>query len=185
VSTPRKPANDELTARARAVDLLVLDVDGTLTDGGLFYGPSGELLKRFDVKDSHGLVMARLSGLRAAVLTARTSEIVEVRSREVGMVAVLQGYKDKRAGLSALLEQVKVTPEQCAYMGDDVNDLGPMSMVGLPCCPSDAAAEVRQAALFVSQHSGGHGAVRELVELCLKAQGKWESAVARMRGDIA
>jgi 3-deoxy-D-manno-octulosonate 8-phosphate phosphatase (KDO 8-P phosphatase) len=176
-----KPASEELKARAAAVKLLVFDVDGVLTDGGLYYGAQGEALKRFDVKDGHGLVLARLAGLPSAVLTARTSEIVQMRGKELQLVAVLQGRKDKVTGLTELVESLQLTAADCAYMGDDVNDLGPMAMVGLPCCPSDAALEVRQQALFVSSHPGGRGAARELVELCLKARGSWDQVLKVMR----
>lgn len=175
-----KPKRQELKARAAAVKLLVLDVDGVLTDGGLYYGPGGEAMKRFDVRDGHGLVMARLCGLPSAVLTARTSAIVEVRGRELGMVAVAQGQKDKRAGLIELCRRVNVAPHDCAFMGDDLNDIGPLAMVGLPACPADAAPEVRRASLFVSRSPGGRGAVRELVEFCLKSSHRWERAMNLM-----
>ncbi|HYV45494.1 MAG TPA: HAD hydrolase family protein [Myxococcaceae bacterium] len=179
-SRGRKPGSQELSAKAAAVKLLVFDVDGVLTDGGLYYGPEGEALKRFDVKDGHALVMARLLGLKAAVLTARTSQIVEVRGRELGMVAVEQGHKDKERGLLQLCERVGVTPFEVGYMGDDINDLAPMGMVGLPACPSDAVPEVRQCALFIAQSPGGRGAARELVELCLKATNLWSRGLEMM-----
>jgi 3-deoxy-D-manno-octulosonate 8-phosphate phosphatase (KDO 8-P phosphatase) len=179
---PSKPGKEELTSRAARVRLLVFDVDGVLTDGGLYYGASGEQLKRFDVKDGHALVMARVSGLPAAVLTARTSSIVEVRGRELGLAAVLQGRRDKGVALDELLEQLGVSPEACAYMGDDHNDLAPLSRVGLAACPADAVPEVRQEVHFVTQNPGGRGAARELVELCLKASGRWDNAVSLMRG---
>ena len=179
-----KPGHDELAARARVVKLLVFDVDGVLTDGGLYYGPTGEAQKRFDVKDGHGLVMARLVGLPAAVLTARKSGMVEARGKELGMVAVEQGHKDKKKGLEEMLARLSLTPDVCAYMGDDTNDLAPMGIVGLPACPSDAAPEVRQRALFVAQRAGGHGAARELVELCLKASGRWQRAIDLMLGAV-
>jgi 3-deoxy-D-manno-octulosonate 8-phosphate phosphatase (KDO 8-P phosphatase) len=172
-----KPSRPELESRAARVKLLVLDVDGVLTDGGLYYGPDGEAQKRFDVKDGHGIVMARLTGLPAAVLTARTSRMVEVRGKELGLVAVKQGRRDKREGLLELLAELNVDAQDTAYMGDDVNDLGPLGLVGLPACPADAVPEVRSAALFVAHRPGGHGAVRELVELCLKSSGKWELAL--------
>lgn len=181
--SPRRGArkeNDELQARARAVELLVLDVDGVLTDGGLYYGEHGEALKRFDVKDGHGLVMARLAGLRTAILTARTSKIVEVRGKELGFALILQGRKEKSSGLGEILHTLEVQPKACAYMGDDLNDLAPMGLVGLPACPADAVPEVRRQALFVSQSPGGKGAVRELVELCLRASGRWEQAISGM-----
>lgn len=176
--TPRKPGSEELLHRAAAMQLLVFDVDGVLTDGGLFYGPQGEVFKRFDVKDGHGLVMARLVGLPAAILTARRSSIVEARGKELGLVEVVQGERDKGPALQKLLSRQGVPPDRCAFMGDDINDLGPMQMVGLPSCPADAPLEVRQAALFVAHKPGGHGAARELVELCLKASGRWEKACA-------
>ena len=180
-SRGRKPGSQELSAKAAEVQLLVFDVDGVLTDGGLYYGPDGEVLKRFDVKDGHALVMARLLGLKAAVLTARTSRIVEVRGRELGFVAIEQGHKDKAAGLRQLCERVGVAPSSCAYMGDDINDLAPMEMVGLSACPADAVLEVRQSAIFVSQAPGGRGAARELVELCLKSTNLWERGLEMMR----
>jgi 3-deoxy-D-manno-octulosonate 8-phosphate phosphatase (KDO 8-P phosphatase) len=179
---PSKPGKEELTSRAARVRLLVFDVDGVLTDGGLYYGADGELMKRFDVKDGHALVMARLSGLPAAVLTARTSSIVEVRGRELGLAAVFQGRRDKGAALDELLGQLGVPPEACAYMGDDHNDLAPLSRVGLAACPADAVPEVRQEVHFVTQNPGGRGAARELVELCLKSSGRWDDAVGLMRG---
>jgi 3-deoxy-D-manno-octulosonate 8-phosphate phosphatase (KDO 8-P phosphatase) len=180
VSRARKPGSQELQARAAAVKLLVFDVDGVLTDGGLYYGPDGEAFKRFDVKDGHALVMARLLGLPAAVLTARTSRIVEVRGKELGLVAVEQGHKDKVKGLVQLCDKVGVTPADCAYMGDDINDLAPMGLVGLAACPADAVLEIRQRALFVAQSPGGRGAARELVELCLKTNQRWEQGLEMM-----
>jgi 3-deoxy-D-manno-octulosonate 8-phosphate phosphatase (KDO 8-P phosphatase) len=178
---PSKPNQDELTTRAARVKLFVFDVDGVLTDGGLYYAEAGELMKRFDVKDGHGMVMARLAGMKTALLTARTSSMVEVRGRELKLDAVLQGRKHKGPGLKELLAQLQVSAEECAYMGDDVNDLAPMALVGLAACPADAAPEVRQEAHYVARNRGGHGAARELIELCLRASGRWESTVQSMR----
>jgi len=179
---PSRLGKEALTSRAARVRLLVFDVDGVLTDGGLYYGQDGELMKRFDVKDGHALVMARLSGLPAAILTARTSGIVETRGRELGLAAVLQGRRDKSAALKELVAQLDVPLDACAYMGDDHNDLGPLSMVALSACPADAVPEVRDEAHFVTQSPGGRGAARELVELCLRASGRWDDAVGLMRG---
>jgi 3-deoxy-D-manno-octulosonate 8-phosphate phosphatase (KDO 8-P phosphatase) len=182
---PPKPNRDELTERAARVRLLVFDVDGVLTDGGLYYGDQGEAMKRFDVKDGHGLVMAGRAGLATAVLTARSSSIVEVRGRELGLSAIYQGRKDKSAGMKELLAQLAVPAEQCAYMGDDLNDLGPLGMVGLSACPADAALEVRQEVHYIARNRGGHGAARELVELCLRATGHWEATVRHMKASEA
>jgi 3-deoxy-D-manno-octulosonate 8-phosphate phosphatase (KDO 8-P phosphatase) len=171
----------ELEARAAKIELIALDVDGVLTDGGLYYGPQGEAFKRFDVKDGHALVMARLVGLRGAIVTARSSELVAARARELGLAAVVQGRRDKSQGLREVLEMLEVAPEACAYMGDDVNDLGPFSIVGLSACPADAVPEARSSARFISPAPGGRGAVRSLIELCLKASGRWERAISLCR----
>ena len=171
---------DEVVARAAKVRLLVFDVDGVLTDGGLYYGPDGEAFKRFNVKDGHGIVMSRLVGLPSAILTARKSGQVEKRGAELGMVAVLQGHRDKNAGLTELVTTLGVPEDALAYIGDDTNDLGPLSRVGLAACPADAVAEVRRVAHFVTRANGGHGAARELCELVLRARGLWEEALGHM-----
>lgn len=167
----------ELLARAARVKLVVFDVDGVLTDGGLWYGPDGEVHKRFDVKDGHAMVLARLTGLKVAVLTARTSRIVEVRAAELKLAAVYQGRRDKGLALDELCQAMAVTADQVAYMGDDMNDLPPLQKVGVAACPADAVEEVRQVAHFVSTKPGGHGAARELIELVLKATGQWDEAL--------
>jgi 3-deoxy-D-manno-octulosonate 8-phosphate phosphatase (KDO 8-P phosphatase) len=168
-----------LTERASGVRLLVFDVDGVLTDGGLWYGPDGEVMKRFDVKDGHALVLARLTGLPVALLTARTSRIVETRANELQLARVFQGRREKGPALLELCDELGVAPAATAYMGDDVNDLPAMAACGLTACPADAVDEVRQAVHFVSRHPGGRGAARELVELVLKATGRWAQALAR------
>lgn len=165
--------------RASQIELLLMDVDGVLTDGGLYYGPDGEAFKRFDVKDGHGIVLCRYAGLPAGILTARSSGMVEVRSRELQIRYVLQGRRDKEAGFTEILEMSGLKPEQIAYIGDDVNDLPVLRQVGLSACPSDARPEVRAAVHYICEKPGGHGAVRELCELLLKAQGRWDAAMAR------
>jgi 3-deoxy-D-manno-octulosonate 8-phosphate phosphatase (KDO 8-P phosphatase) len=172
----------ELLRRARSIELVVLDVDGVLTDGGLYYGAKGEMMKRFDVRDGHGIVLGRIVGLRTAVLTARRSTIVDVRAKELQIHPVRQGEREKRRGLDRLLREAGVRPNRAAYMGDDVNDLGPLEMVELAACPSDAASEVERACHFVAQSPGGAGAVRELFEFIIMAQGKWKAAMDLMRG---
>ncbi|MGC4121858.1 MAG: HAD hydrolase family protein [Myxococcales bacterium] len=173
------PAED-LQARAKDLQLLVLDVDGVLTDGGLYYGAEGEQLKRFDVKDGHGLVLAHMAGLQVAILTGRRSAIVEKRAAELWIAPVLQGHRDKRAGLAQLLAQARVPVERTGYVGDDLNDLPAMSEVRLAACPADAVSEVQERCHYVARASGGRGAVREVLEVILKAQGKWADAVAQM-----
>jgi 3-deoxy-D-manno-octulosonate 8-phosphate phosphatase (KDO 8-P phosphatase) len=166
-----------LEARAAVIRLVVLDVDGVLTDGALWYGPEGETFKRFDVKDGHAMVLARLVGLPIALLTARVSRIVEVRAEELKLVKVLQGRRDKGAAFDELCAELKAMPETVAYMGDDINDLAAMVKCGLAACPNDAVPEVKAHAQFVSTKPGGRGAVRELLELILKARGLWNAAL--------
>jgi 3-deoxy-D-manno-octulosonate 8-phosphate phosphatase (KDO 8-P phosphatase) len=167
--------------RARRIQLLMMDVDGVLTDGSLYYGPEGEALKRFDVKDGHGLVMWRISGGRAGILTARRSAIVEKRAAELKLDPVLQGQRDKRAGFHEALKLAGLPAEAVCYVGDDTNDLGPLELAGLAVAPADAVEEARTQAHLVTRAPGGHGAVRELVELLLRAQGKWGEVIAKMR----
>lgn len=174
-----------LLARARDVDILVLDVDGVLTDGALYYGPDGEAQKRFDVKDGHGLVLARLTGLRTAILTARRSRIVAVRMGELGCDPISQGNRDKRDGIRRLLSDAGIPASRAGYVGDDVNDLAPMEEVRFSACPADGCFEARRAAHFVTRASGGQGAVREVVELLLRAQGRWEKALRMMLEGVA
>ena len=173
----QKPGTEQLVAQASRVRLLALDVDGVLTDGGLYYGPEGEALKRFDVKDGHGLVLARTAGLTVAWLTARTSAAVAARAKDLKIQHLYQGQRDKLTTLKTLLEELSLEPSECAFMGDDLVDLACLRHVGLPCCPADAVQEIRQTAHYVAQNRGGSGAVRELVELCLKASGRWDTVV--------
>ncbi len=170
-----------LPERAQRVKLVVFDVDGVLTDGGLWYGPTGETIKRFDVKDGHAIVMARLTGLPVALLTARISPIVEVRAAELKVAKVFQGRREKGTGLVELCNEFGLTPAECAYMGDDVNDLPALRMAGLSACPCDAVAEVREAVHLVSARPGGHGAARELLELVLKSTHRWAEAQTHMK----
>lgn len=186
MSSVVKPDRGALLPKARDLKVFIFDVDGVLTDGGLYYGPSGEVMKRFDVKDGHAIVLARILGYPAAILTARRSEIVEVRARELGMVSVIQGARDKIDGFARLLADLKekghdVTAAQCAYMGDDVNDIGVLEQVGISACPADAVPEVREVCSFVSTRPGGGGAVRELVEWVLGSTGNWQRATALAR----
>jgi 3-deoxy-D-manno-octulosonate 8-phosphate phosphatase (KDO 8-P phosphatase) len=166
----------ECVERARRVRLVVFDVDGVLTDGTLTYGPQGEALKTFSVHDGHGIVLLRLAGLVPAILSARDSEIVRTRMRELGVSHVLQGERDKRAGLARLLAATGCGAGEVAYIGDDVNDLPVLLEVGLGAAPSDAVPEVLARAHFVSSRPGGRGAARELCELVLKAQDRWRHA---------
>jgi 3-deoxy-D-manno-octulosonate 8-phosphate phosphatase (KDO 8-P phosphatase) len=162
-----------LRARAAGIRLLVLDVDGVLTDGGLYYGASGETLKRFDVHDGLAMVEARRAGLLLAVISGRTSDAVARRLDELGVGELHQGARDKGAVLKELMARLRVDPIHVAVMGDDVSDLPLMGPAGLALAPQNAVLEVRRAAHWVSRRGGGAGAVREAIELLLGARGAW------------
>src|SRR5262249_37436115 len=174
-SPPGHPSRQDpvkrVTARAAArIRLLVLDVDGVLTDGILVYGPAGEETKRFHVQDGLAMVEARRAGLEIAVVSGRSSASVARRLDELGITEVHQGVKDKGDLLSGLCARLGLEWTLVAVMGDDLNDLPAMKHAGLRLAPSNAVAEVRQAADWVSRRVGGQGAVREAVELLLRAR---------------
>jgi len=164
------------THRAARVRLLVLDVDGVLTDGGLYYGPAGEEIKRFDVHDGLALAAARQAGLAIALISGRRSAAVARRAAELGIAEVHQGVRDKAAVLDDLIARLGFAPAELAVMGDDLPDLPLMLRAGLALAPRNAVAEVRRAAHWVSRRAGGGGAVREAVELLLGARRAWPPA---------
>ncbi len=159
--------------RASRIRLLVLDVDGVLTDGGLLYGPAGEETKRFHVHDGLALVAARKAGLQVAILSSRASAAVTRRMTELGVSEVHQGVADKATALDALRERLGMRPAEVAMMGDDLPDLPAMARAGLALAPANAAAEVKRTAHWVGRRRGGEGAVREAVEMLLKARRAW------------
>ncbi len=159
--------------RASRIRLLVLDVDGVLTDGGLVYGASGEETKRFHVHDGLALVAARRAGLQVAVLSSRASAAVTRRMSELGVAEIHQAVADKAQALEALLERLGLRAAEVAVMGDDLPDLPAMGRAGLALAPANAVAEVKRAAHWVARRRGGDGAVREAVEMLLKARRAW------------
>ncbi|HYR70326.1 MAG TPA: HAD-IIIA family hydrolase [Candidatus Acidoferrum sp.] len=161
------------TPRASRIRLLVLDVDGVLTDGGLFVSASGEEAKRFHVHDGLALVAARKAGLQIAILSARASAAVTRRMTELGVGEVHQGVTDKAGALDALRERLGLAVGEVAMMGDDLPDLPAMARAGLALAPANAAAEVKRAAHWVARRRGGDGAVREAVEMLLKSRRAW------------
>jgi 3-deoxy-D-manno-octulosonate 8-phosphate phosphatase (KDO 8-P phosphatase) len=171
-----------LRDRCLAVELLVADVDGVLTGGGIVHGGGGLELKEFFVRDGSGLKAWHDCGKRTGLVTGRRSQAVEVRAAELGIAFVVQGAGDKRAALDELLARAGVAPAAACYVGDDLPDLGPLSACGLAVAVADACPEVRAAAHYVTLAPGGRGAVREAVELVLRCQGAWQSSVDRLRG---
>jgi 3-deoxy-D-manno-octulosonate 8-phosphate phosphatase (KDO 8-P phosphatase) len=162
--------------------MLVLDVDGVLTDGRIVYTDKGEELKAFHVRDGSGLKWWTMLGKKAGIITGRRSNIVERRARELGIALVIQGADDKKAALAQMLQSAGVTAEQTCAVGDDIVDVPMLRACGLAAAVADACLEAKQDADYVTHTRGGRGAVREVIELILRAQGSWQTIVARYRG---
>jgi 3-deoxy-D-manno-octulosonate 8-phosphate phosphatase (KDO 8-P phosphatase) len=157
--------------RAKKAEVLLLDVDGVLTDGTLFYSGASEEIKGFNTLDGFGLRLLRDAGIAVGLITARSSEAVSRRAKELKLEHVYTDCRNKKEAYAAVLEQHGWKPEQTAYMGDDWLDLPVLMQVGCSLAPANAAAEVRRQVDYVTERSGGHGAVREACELILEAKG--------------
>src|SRR5262245_29522432 len=168
-----------LADACRRVELILSDVDGVLTDGSIWYDNQGVELKGFHIRDGLGIKLWQRAGFRFGVLTARTSHIVKLRAGELGIDIVRQGFEDKLPTAEEIIRDCKFRPEQVCYIGDDLTDLPVIRRVGQGAAVADAAVEVRAAAAYVTQLSGGRGAVRELIESILKAKSRWEDAIQR------
>jgi 3-deoxy-D-manno-octulosonate 8-phosphate phosphatase (KDO 8-P phosphatase) len=167
-----------LLERCVRIQLLIMDVDGVLSDGGLVYGDDGAELKPFYVRDGVAVKMWRQAGKRAAILTGRSSQTVARRGAELSIDLVMQGADDKLAAFGQLLAGQELQPEQAAYVGDDLPDVPVLRACGLAVAVADACFEARAAAHIVTRADGGRGAVRETIELVLRAQGLWPKTVA-------
>ena len=165
--------------RLQQITLVLCDVDGVLTDGGIIYDNQGIETKRFHIRDGLGIKLWQRVGHRFGLITARTSHVVQIRAGELGVDLVRQGFEEKLVVVRKLLEDLGQTPEATCYIGDDLTDLPVMNFVGLAACVADAAEDVRQSAQLVTDLRGGDGAVRELIERLLKAQGRWSKLVQK------
>jgi len=168
---------DEVWARARKIRLLVMDVDGVLTDGRMVLSDRGEELKMFHTHDGIGLVLAHRAGLATAMVTGETSPIAKARGEKLGVGTVVLGARRKGEVVEALLAERGLAADALAYIGDDLLDLPALQRAGLALAPADAVHDVRAAAHVVTRAAGGHGAVRECVELLLRAQGVWDAVL--------
>jgi 3-deoxy-D-manno-octulosonate 8-phosphate phosphatase (KDO 8-P phosphatase) len=166
-------------ARAAKVKLLALDVDGTLSDGRLWFTSDGKEMKAFHVLDGQGMKLLRENNIEVALITARESQVVQTRARELGLRHVYQGSRDKLDSLKHLCSALSIKPEQVAYMGDDLPDLPVLREVGFAAAPANAHPWVRDYAHWRSHANGGDGAVRELCDIILLAQGKIEAILRR------
>jgi len=164
---------DDLAARAQCIRVVAFDVDGVCTDGKLYYGEHGEVLHAFFARDGLGIGIARKAGLILVAVSGRSSKHVEARLSELKVPHILQGVAKKDEALERVLDELGATWAETAFIGDDINDLPPMKKAGLACCVPDAADDVAEAAHVVTRRPGGRGALRELLELVLRAQGRW------------
>jgi 3-deoxy-D-manno-octulosonate 8-phosphate phosphatase (KDO 8-P phosphatase) len=165
--------------RAKSIRMLILDVDGVLTDGRIVYTSEGKEIKHFNVRDGFGIRLAHRGGIKTAIITARYSAVVAHRARELEISEVHQNALKKLPAYEQILKAHQLSDDQIAYIGDDLIDLPLLRRVGLAVAVADAHPEVKQMVHYVTQLSGGRGAVREIIELILKAQGTWEEATSR------
>ena len=167
----------KLEERLQKIELILCDVDGIMTDGGIIYDNQGIEIKRFHVRDGLGIKLWRRAGYEFGILTARNSHIVKVRAAELGLEIVRQGFEKKLPTALEVIEQQGVTTEQVAYIGDDLTDLPVMRRVGVAITAADASAEVREMAAFATKAVGGKGVVREAIESILKAKNRWDDLI--------
>lgn len=167
------------SSRAKLIRLMAFDVDGVMTDGGLYYSDSGQEFKRFNSQDGHGLKMLRASGVEIALITGRTSNCVTVRAQNLGIEHVYQGIENKLEAMIDLLNKLKLSRDAAAFMGDDVVDLTVMRHVGMAITVPAAPQLVRDHSDFITKREGGYGAVREACEMIMSAQGTLDQQLAR------
>ena len=170
----RQATRGNLFERAAAIRLIVLDVDGVLTDGGIAYDSEQREIKTFNIRDGLGISLGVRAGLQFAIITARESPMVTRRAKELGIAHVIQNTRTKRPALETLIRKLRLDAAQVAYMGDDLPDLPCMEIVGLSACPGNAAREVQDVATLVSTRVAGDGAVREVIEFLLDSR-EWIS----------
>jgi 3-deoxy-D-manno-octulosonate 8-phosphate phosphatase (KDO 8-P phosphatase) len=171
----RSLTEEELREIAAGVKLLILDVDGVLTDGGIILDNDGNELKVFNVRDGHGLKMLMKSGVEVAIITGRYSKVVERRARELGITGIYQRCHIKSVAYEDIIEKLRITGREVAYVGDDIVDIPIFMRVGLPISVCDAADEAKAFSIMVTKNRGGRGAVREVCDFILKAKGHWDA----------
>ena len=167
--------------RCRSIRLILSDVDGVLTDGGIIYDNQGIETKRFHVRDGMGIRLWQKAGYRFGLITHRSSNIVKTRVAELGIEIIRQGIDNKLTAMRGVLAELRLTPAQVCYIGDDLPDLSVVRSVGFGVAVGDACGEVREAAHYVTALPGSSGAVRETIELILKAQSRWEDLIQAYR----
>ena len=158
----------------KKIKAFVLDVDGVLTDGSLLLLEDGQMARRMNIKDGYALQLAIKKGYHILVISGGSSDAVKLRLQKLGVVEVYMGVTDKKEVLQQYISKYSLQPEQVLYMGDDIPDLIPMKMAGLPCCPADAVPEIKNISQYVSSINGGYGCVRDVIEKVLKLNDHWD-----------
>ena len=171
MSTDKNMLSDDVVARANKIRLVAFDVDGVLTDGSLFFGDDGQEYKAFNSRDGHGIKMLHNNGFNSAIITGRTSDVVEHRAKNLGIDIIYQGQHDKLLALDDLVKNNDLTLEQIAFVGDDVVDLPVLCQVGLAIAVQDAHPLVVKHCHWQTRHTGGHGAARDVCEMLLEVHG--------------
>jgi 3-deoxy-D-manno-octulosonate 8-phosphate phosphatase (KDO 8-P phosphatase) len=174
-------ADSSIADRCRKIELLLSDVDGVLNDGVIILDDEGAEIKQFHIRDGLGIKLWQHAGHRFGLVTGRASQILKMRAAELGIEIVRQGVADKWPAVCEILKECKLDPDRAAFIGDDLLDLPVLSRVGLALTVADAGDDVRRAAHFTTTRPGGRGAVREAIEMILKAQNRWEKIVDRFR----
>lgn len=170
---------DDIVERARKIKVLLLDVDGVMTDGRIIYSNSGEEFKNFDVNDGLGIMLVKRAGIKTAILTAKGSRIVAKRAKELKIDKVYKDFHYKIKALGPICRAFRVKEEEICFIGDDVIDVPILKRIGLAVCPPNAMDDVKCFARLITRKPGGRGAVREVCDLLIKAQGKWKEALGR------
>jgi len=169
----------KLKEKLRSIKMLILDVDGVMTDGRIIMDDSGHEIKHFDARDGHGLKMIQRYGIKVVLVTGRNSEVVKHRALDLGIKDVYQGSLDKKEVLGKILKKHKVLPAVTAFLGDDIIDIPVLKRVGFSATVADALGVVKKSVDYVTQNKGGRGAVREVCDMLLQAQGKWPEIAAK------
>ncbi len=173
----KQKTEDRIREIAKNIKLLILDVDGVLTDGSIILDNEGNEFKAFHVRDGHGIKMLKGAGINVAIITGRHSKVVERRAHELGITEVYQKCHIKSVAYEHLLEKMRLTDSEVAYIGDDIVDIPIFKRVALSVAVADATEETKKAAMIVTKNRGGRGAVREVCELILKSCGKWNELI--------
>jgi 3-deoxy-D-manno-octulosonate 8-phosphate phosphatase (KDO 8-P phosphatase) len=169
----------DINEKLKKIKLLILDVDGVMTDGGIIMDSEGRELKKFNVRDGHGIKILQRYGIKVAILTGRKSKVVEYRAKDLEIKDVYQGAFNKKEVFAKILKKHKLTARETAFMGDDIVDIPVLKRVGFSAAVADAMDVVKKPVDYITQNRGGKGAVREVCEMILKAQGKWQEVATK------